>query len=94
MARADYVFEDRRTERLHVRVSSDFKARLEQAAQAAHVNASDLVVSAVNDRVTEILASKTVVDADYFDRLIDALDAPPAVLPRLAEAARRRAARA
>lgn len=83
---------ERRTERLHVRVSSEFKSRVEEAAREVGVSVSDFVVNAVREQADDVLARRTVVAEDYFDRLVAALDEPPQVVPELLDALQKRTA--
>lgn len=64
------------TERLGFRVSPGVKEHLEDAARSLGVPLTEFVLGAAQDKADEVLAAKTVVPADYFDKLIDALDAP------------------
>jgi uncharacterized protein (DUF1778 family) len=63
-------------ERLGFRVTPGVKAHLEDAARSLGVPLTEFVLGAAQDKADEVLAAKTVVPADYFDKLIDALDAP------------------
>jgi uncharacterized protein (DUF1778 family) len=62
--------------RLNFRVRPDVEHRLRAAAAATDQSLTDFVISAAEARADEVLASHTLVPADYFDRLIAALDAP------------------
>ena len=67
------------TGRLEVRVRSELKARIEEAAALTDVPVSDFVRSAVETRVDQVLREhehRTRVPASFFDDLIQALDAP------------------
>jgi uncharacterized protein (DUF1778 family) len=80
------------TARLEVRVRPEVKARIEHAAELAQVPVSDFVRSAAEERADRVLAehqTQTRVPADFFDALLDALDAPPRANPALAAAADR-----
>ena len=80
--------------RLEVRVRPVDKARLERAAALAQVPVSEFVRSAVEERTERVLKeheSRTVVPAEFFDELLEALDssgAPNAALARAAQRAR------
>jgi uncharacterized protein (DUF1778 family) len=80
------------TARLEVRVRPEVKARIERAAELAQVPVSDFVRSAAEERAEAVLAehqTQTHVPADFFDALLDALDAPPRANPALTKAAER-----
>jgi uncharacterized protein (DUF1778 family) len=63
-------------ERLGFRVTPSVKEHLEDAARSLGVPLTEFVLGAAQDKADEVLAAKTVVPADYFDKLIDALGAP------------------
>lgn len=80
------------TARLEVRVRPEVKARIEHAAELARVPVSDFVRSAAEERAEAVLAehqTQTGVPAEFFDALLDALDAEPRPSEALAEAAAR-----
>jgi uncharacterized protein (DUF1778 family) len=79
-----------KSDRLEARVSPEQRATLEWAASLAGISVSAFVVDAAVDRANELMAAQmsTTVSADYFDRLIGALDHPDRA-PTLAKAARR-----
>jgi uncharacterized protein (DUF1778 family) len=57
-------------------VRPDTEHRLRAAAAATEQSLTNFVISAAEARADEVLASRTLVPADYFDQLIAALDAP------------------
>ena len=75
--------------RLNFRVRPDTERRLRAAAAATDQSLTDFVVSAAEDRAKEVLATHTVVPADYFDQLVAALDETAKPNPALRAAARR-----
>ena len=75
--------------RLNFRITAEAEARLRAAAAASQQTLTEFVLGAAEDRADEVLASRTVVPADYFDQLLAALDAPPEPMPALARAAKR-----
>jgi len=75
--------------RLNFRIPPDAEQRLRSAAEAANQTLTDFVLGAAEARADEVLGTRTVVDSDYFDRLLAALDEPPTPIPELAKAARR-----
>lgn len=80
------------TARLEVRVRSETKARIEQAAALSQVPVSDFVRSAAEDRAEQIVRehdAQTRVPAEFFDELLAALDDPARPSSALARAARR-----
>jgi uncharacterized protein (DUF1778 family) len=90
MGRVDVQWpDDRRTERLHVRVSPEFKHLVEDAAREVGMSVSDFVVSTVRNRADDVLARRTVVPDAYYDELLAALDEPPRVVPELLSAMQR-----
>ena len=79
-----------KTHRLEARLSPDDRERIEQAASVTGVSVSAFMVDAAVERADEIIAAATttVVPADYFDALLEALDEPEPA-PRLEGAAKR-----
>ena len=80
------------TARLEFRVQPENKARLELAANLAHVPLSDFVRSAAEDRAEQVLREHEVltrVPAEFFDDLYAALDSPAKANSTLARAAKR-----
>jgi uncharacterized protein (DUF1778 family) len=75
--------------RLNFRVRPDTEHRLRAAAAATDQSLTDFVISAAEARADEVLASHTLVPADYFDQLIAALDAPVTLNEALRTVARR-----
>lgn len=63
-------------ERLGFRVAPGVKKRLEDAARSLGVPLTEFVLGAAQDKADEVLGAKTVVPPDYFDKLINALNAP------------------
>lgn len=83
-----------KSERLEARVSPEQRARLKLAASLAGTSVSAFVIEAAVERAEELTATQmeTTVPADYFDRLVAALDSPgdAPTLARAARQARRR----
>lgn len=79
-----------KSDRLEARVSPEQRARLEWAARLAGTSVSAFVVDAAVERAEELVTAQmsTSVPADYFDRLIGALDHADRA-PTLAKAAKR-----
>ena len=79
-----------KSDRLEARVSPEQRARLERAASLAGTSVSAFVVDAAVARAEELMAAQmsTTVPADYFDRLVNALDQVDRA-PTLAKAAQR-----
>jgi uncharacterized protein (DUF1778 family) len=75
--------------RLNFRVRPDVELRLRAAAAASDQSLTDFVISAAEDRAEEVLATHTLVPADYFDQLLAALDEPGDANAALRAAARR-----
>jgi len=79
-----------KSDRLEARVSPEQRARLEWAARLAGTSVSTFVVDAAVERAEELVTAQmsTSVPADYFDRLVAALDKADRA-PTLANAAKR-----
>lgn len=60
--------------RLNFRVRQDTERQLRAAAAASDLSLTDFVISAAEARAGEVLATRTLVPADYFDSLVAALD--------------------
>ena len=75
--------------RLNFRVRPDTEQRLRAAAAACEESLTDFVIAAAEERADEVLATHTLVPADYFDRLLAALDEPAEPNEALRKAARR-----
>jgi uncharacterized protein (DUF1778 family) len=82
-----------KTERIEARVEPAPAARIRFAASLRHTSASRFIVDAAAEKAEQVIAeaSYTEVPSDYFDRLIEALDTPPQVVPALQRAATNRA---
>ncbi len=82
-----------RTERIESRVEPVTAERIRVAAGLLHTSMSRFVVEAATDRAEQVIAeaSYTEIPSDYFDRLIEALSAPPQAIPALRRAATRTA---
>ena len=78
-------------DRLEVRLQQELKARIQRAADLLDVPLSDFVRSAAGSEADRVLLehAATVVPAEFFDRLMAALDEPPDPSPALARAAGR-----
>lgn len=79
-----------KSDRIEARLSPDERARIERAASTQGVSVSAFVVGTAVDRADQIIAetTSTTVPADYFDRLLDALDEPDPA-PNLTRTAKR-----
>jgi uncharacterized protein (DUF1778 family) len=75
--------------RLNFRVRPDQEERLRAAAEIAHESLTDFVIRAAEERADALLETHTSVSPDFFAQMLAAMDRPPQVLPRLADAARR-----
>ena len=75
--------------RLNFRVRPDTEQRLRAAAAACDESLTDFVIAAAEERADEVLATHTLVPADYFDQLLAALDEPVEPNEALRQAARR-----
>lgn len=83
-----------RSGRLETRLTEAQRMQIERAAALAGESLSAFVVAAALQRAEAVVdeQASTVVPAQYFDRLVEALDAPDEAprLSRAAKAARRR----
>lgn len=79
------------TARFEFRVQPEAKSRIEAAAAMEHESTSDFARTAALERADHVLrrSEVTVVPPDFFDALLDALDAPVERNARLTAAARR-----
>jgi uncharacterized protein (DUF1778 family) len=65
--------------RFEFRLRAEAKRRIEQAAELVHESTSDFARTAAEERADRVLQEHymaTVVPADFFDQLLDALDQP------------------
>jgi len=62
---------------LNLRVSPAVKKRLKHAADASDQTLTEFLISAGEQRADEVLAARTIVPPDFYDRLIAALDGGP-----------------
>lgn len=67
-----------KTSRFEFRVEPESKTDIERAAAISGESASDFVYHAAVDRARAVLEQQyvTVVSSDFFDKLMDSLDAP------------------
>jgi uncharacterized protein (DUF1778 family) len=65
--------------RIEVRVSPAVKARIEYAARLDDTTVSDFMLAAAKERAEDVVRqhhTHTLVPADFFDSLVEALDEP------------------
>ena len=76
-----------RTEKLDLRLTPAAKRTLQDAAMAARRSVSEFVLESALARAEETLADRQRfgLDAEQWAAFLDALDAPPRSLPRLAK---------
>jgi uncharacterized protein (DUF1778 family) len=80
------------TARLEFRVRPDLKSRIERAAELVHEPVGEFARTAAEEKAERIIReyeATTTVRAEFFDELLDALDAPPSPNAALARAAER-----
>src|SRR5437867_733471 len=79
-----------RTERIELRAEPELAQRIRYAARLAGQSLTDFMLDAASERAEEVIASAevTVVPADFFSALWEALDEPPQPNARLARAFR------
>jgi uncharacterized protein (DUF1778 family) len=78
--------------RFEFRLRPEAKRRIEQAAELVHESTSDFARSAAEERADRVLREHylaTVVPADFFDQLLEALDQPGTPNATLRAAAKR-----
>jgi uncharacterized protein (DUF1778 family) len=76
--------------RLELRIQPQLKQRIEQAASLTGQSASDFVRAAAEHRAEQVLREHdptTVVPADFFDRMLTALEGTATPNPALTRAA-------
>ena len=75
-----------RTAKLDLRLSPEAKARLHQAASDRQQSVSQFVLKSALDEADHTLASRRhfLLDSEQWTAFLQALDAPPRPLPRLA----------
>jgi uncharacterized protein (DUF1778 family) len=73
--------------RLAVRLTSDQRARVDQAASAEGRTVTEFVIAALAERADHVLADRRVfpLDGEQWDRFAELLDQPVVSRPRLAE---------
>jgi uncharacterized protein (DUF1778 family) len=78
--------EDGRTARIDLRLSAEAKRKIEAAALASRRSISAFVLDSALDRAKQSLADRTRfgLNAERWDAFLEAMDAPPRELPRLA----------
>jgi len=78
-----------KTERIEARVAPRDRARIDRAAALEGQSVSAFMVTAAAEKADEVLAARTstAIPADYFDRLLGAIDQADHA-PRLARAAK------
>lgn len=85
------------TGRIEVRVSPELKARIEYAARLDDTSVSNFILTAAKERAEDVVRqhhSHTLVPAEFFDNLLEALDEPAAANDALVRAVRKSRARA
>jgi uncharacterized protein (DUF1778 family) len=78
--------------RFEFRLRPEAKRRIEQAADLVHESTSDFARTAAEERADRVLRDHmmaTVVPAEFFDQLLEALDEPAAPNQSLRAAAQR-----
>jgi len=78
--------------RLEFRVRPERKSRIERAAELVHEPVSEFARTAAEEKAERVIReheATTTVPADFFDDLLDALDAAPRANAALARAAQR-----
>jgi uncharacterized protein (DUF1778 family) len=75
-----------RTERIELRAEPEREQRIRYAAKLAGQSLTDFMLDAASERAEEVITSAhvTVVPADFFDALWEALDEAPRPNARLA----------
>lgn len=80
-----------KTDRIEARVAPEQGRRIRYAAELAGASVSSFMVEAAAEKAERVLVEhrEAVVPVDYFDRLIAALDEPPATQAALERGAAR-----
>jgi len=80
-----------RTERIEARIDPDSAERIRYASTLERTSVSGFMVAATAEKAERVIAEHayTSIPSDYFDRLLESLDAPAEPMPELAAAARR-----
>jgi uncharacterized protein (DUF1778 family) len=80
-----------RADRIEARLLPERAKRIRLASRLLETSVSAFVVDAASEKAEQVIAAHTYtsVPSKYFDRLLEALDEPPAELPALAKAAAR-----
>lgn len=76
--------------RLEFRIRPERKSRIERAAELVHEPVSEFARTAAEEKAERVIReheATTTVPADFFDHLLDALDAAPRANAALARAA-------
>jgi uncharacterized protein (DUF1778 family) len=78
-----------RTDRIEACIEPDRADRIRLASELLHTSVSSFMVEAAAEKAEVVIADHaySLVPDDYFNQLLAALDEPPAVIPKLAEAA-------
>ena len=81
-----------RTERIEARIDPERAESIRCAAQLSHTSLSAFVTEAAFEKAEQVLLEErtTIVPAEFFDRLVQALDEPGRAVPSLQAAAARR----
>ncbi|CAN5324282.1 hypothetical protein BH18ACT9_BH18ACT9_02520 [soil metagenome] len=77
--------------RLEFRVRPERKSRIERAAELVHESVSEFARTAAEGKAERVIReheATTTVPAEFFDDLLDALDAPPRANTALTRAAK------
>jgi uncharacterized protein (DUF1778 family) len=85
------------TGRIEVRVSPALKARIEYAARLDDTSVSNFILTAAEERAEDVVRqhhSHTLVPADFFNSLLEALDEPAEANEALVRAVRKSHSRA
>lgn len=79
-----------KTDRVEARLSRDERRQIHRAAEIAGQSLSSFIVAAAVEKAQQVITESlvTTVAADYFDKLVSAIDDVGAA-PRLARAAKR-----
>ena len=74
-----------RTTKRDLRLSPDAKQTLNAAAQAAHCSVSQFVLKSALERAAETLTERQrfELNADQWKEFMEALDAPPQIVPQI-----------
>jgi len=76
-------------DRIEARIERGRAQKIREAAKLTHTSVSSFLVDAASEKADEVLArqNETMLESDFFDDLLKALDRPAKTIPALKKAA-------